>query len=228
MPINDTPTIARFFNNAEQQLSSEKSFLFDRYSPAITSGTSTYTLPNYVQSIAAVYWKGMLLDPLTRRNHREVFQSATQQGTPFWYLFDNIGQNKIQFFPAPNVNLSAVGSDLWNVAGTDNYTGGVIIEFARITDNSSFIVPSFLRRQLLKYYVARQVYSKDGAGHNAKLRDYFNQKWDAKKQEFYSWLDEMYLKPRKVIVQELVSNNYFPASPVLPIAKYGVSVSEGE
>lgn len=227
MPAIDSTVVARYFNQGEQALSNEKDFLYDRISLSINSGTATYQLPDYCKSIAKVIWQGKYLEPLPQRNFREVFQSATQKGKPFWYIFNNVNLNNIQFFPNPSTTIAVV-TDPWNLQGTNNYQNGVIVEFSRISDNLNFTVPPSLRRQLLKYWVARQVYSKEGPLQNLKLAQYYEKKWETKKQEFFDWLDEMYLKPRKFILAEIVSSNYFPAQPVLPIDKYGISVDEGQ
>jgi hypothetical protein len=227
MPTFDSPTLLRFFNQGEQHLSMEKNFLYNRYSPALVGGQGTYVLPDYIKSIRRVTFLGWKLDPLPARTFREVFQSATQQGRPFWYVYNNIGLNTIQFFPCPQTSLAA-GTDLWNQAGSNSYQTCLIIEYAAISNNSTLIAPPYWRRQLLKQWVAKQCFSIEGPGQNLKLAQYFSGRWDFKKGQFFDYLDDIHSKARKLIVSEIVSSNYFPASPVLPIANYGTPVNEGE
>lgn len=227
MPVFDSPTLARFFNQGEVILSQEKSFLFDRYSPALIGNQGTYVLPDYIKSIRRVTFNGMKLDPLPARTFREVFQSATQVGNPFWYIYNNIGLNTIQFFPCPEQNVGA-GIDLWNEAGTNSFKTCLIIEHARISDNVNFVIPPYFRRQLLKQWTARQCFGIEGPGQNLKLSTYFDQQWEFRKKQFFDYLDDIHNKSRRLVVSEIVSSNYFPASPVLPIANYGVAVEEGE
>jgi hypothetical protein len=62
---------------------------------------------------------------------------------------------------------------------------------------------------------------------NLKLVKYYTDKWNQKKVEFSDYLDELYSLPRKILVDEIVSSNYFPGEPVLPINQFGISVDEG-
>ena len=222
MPVFDSATLQRFYYEGEDHVSHEHPFLVGRTSLDIVSGTSTYTLPDYVVSIRRITFLGQMLDPLPSRNFREVFQSGTQQGKPFWYVYNNIGQNKIQLFPCPNQTVP----DVTNVWDSEIRTG-CIVEYYRVTDNSTYVIPPYLRRQLLKQYVAYKCYAIEGAGQNIKMRDYFKKKWDIKEQEFFDFLDEIHSKPRKLIVGNLIGNKYYPTSPVLPIGTFGIGVDDG-
>src|SRR4051812_46598864 len=105
MPIFSPQTLTRFFQSGEVEVSTDTPFLVDRVSFNVQSGVSTYTLPDYAISIRRMTYLGQGLDPLPRRNQREVFQGATQLGTPYWYVFDNIGLNQIKLFPTPPTNI---------------------------------------------------------------------------------------------------------------------------
>ena len=225
MPLFQSSDLQRFYFQGENEVSSEKPFLVDRVSLATVAGTipAIFTLPDYCVSIRRVTYQAQMLDPLPQRNLREVFQSATQTGKPFWYIYNNVGQNQIQLFPAPGDNLSVLA----NVWGSD-IPNALIVEFYRATDNQTFTIPTYLRRQLLKQYVAMRANQIDGPGYNAKLAKYFGQKWQMKKGEFAEWLDYLYNAPRKLGVNEVIGSNYFPGEPVLPIAQFGISVDEGE
>jgi hypothetical protein len=192
----------------------------------LVGGTSTYTLPDYVISIRRITYLGKKLDPLPQRNYREVFQSVAQEGWPFWYIFNNIGVNKIQLFPTPESSISS-GTHLWS---TDIPTS-CIVEFNRATDNqgaSLFTLPIWIRRQMLKQFVMKRKFELDGPGVNTKLAKYFDEKWQMSKGEFAELLDQLYYLSRKYMISEVVSSNYFPGQPVLPINQFGSSVDEGE
>lgn len=222
MPLFTTSNIQRFFNYGEAEISVDNPFLVDRYSFAVSPGTSTYQLPDYVTSIRRVTYQGWKCDPLNQRNFREVFQSAPQSGRPFWYIFNNIGAVKLQLFPSPGDTLAA-GVNLWS---TDIPTS-VIVEFYRVTDNSTFILPSWIRRQILKYFVAFRAYSIDGAGNNLKMAAYHDNRWAQGKQQFADLLHFLFTNPRKFCISDIVSSNYYPGEPVLPVNQFGISVDEG-
>jgi hypothetical protein len=223
MPLTTTPDLQRFYYQGENEFCADKQFLVDRLSVATVRGQSNYSLPDFVLSIRRITWLGQKLDPLTKRNEREVFQSATQQGTPFWYVFNNIGANLISFFPQPLLNLNAA-PNCWT---SDNIANYVIVEFYRSTDNVSFVIPSWKRRQLLKNYVAYRQAIQDGGSYSRTVANYYKSKWDTAKAFFVDTLDDLYGSARKLMVDEIVSSNYFPGEPVLPINQFGVSVDEG-
>lgn len=226
MPLTQSPTIERFWDQGEQEISVECSFLVDRLSLALVAGQSTYILPDYVSSIRRVTHLGWKCDPLPQRNFREVFQSAMQKGKPYWYIYNNIGQNKVSLFPSPDQSLAVVPQP-WSSDPVVGSSAGCVVEFYRVTDNQNFILPLWTRRQMLKQYVARRVFAQDGAQGSFKMRDYYIQKWNNFKAQFVEMVEFLYMEPRKLVINEIVSSNYFPGEPVLPINQFGVSVDEG-
>lgn len=224
MPLFSSAELLRHYNQGENIFSDEHPFLVDRLAITIVAGTSVYTLPDYVRSIKRITYLGKYLDPLTRRDQREAFQSATQRGRPFWYVFNNIGLNKIQLFPVPDTLVAGV-TNLWSVA---SITTGVIVEFYRVTDNSTFVLPSWIKRQLLKQYVAAQCYRMDGRGNNLKLATYFEKRWALRKEEFSGLLEDVHSKPRKLCLTAISGSGWFPGRPLLPIDRFGISVDTGE
>ncbi len=220
----DAAILLRYFNQGEDTFSDDRPFLVDRLSLTLVAGTATYTLPDYVRSIKRVTYLGTMIDPLTRRAQRDAFQGATQRSKPFWYIFNNIGLNKIQLFPVPAVNLAAGTTDLW---GSDIPTS-CIIEFYRITNNTTFVLPTWIRRQLLKQYVAWQCFMVDGPGNNLKLAQYFKKRWELRSKEFGGLLDELFYTPRKLCLTAIGGSGWYPGQPILPIDRFGISVNTGE
>ncbi|MGH7239765.1 MAG: hypothetical protein ACREHG_06820, partial [Candidatus Saccharimonadales bacterium] len=213
MSLFSTDSIARYALQGEQQLSRDRPFLVDRYSPAIVDGTSTYSVPDSLLSIRRITWKGFKLDPMPYRLMRESFQSATQQGRPYWYIFDNIGQSKVRLFPTPMENLSA-GTDLFSPASVADYC---IIEFNRVADAVNWVIPAWKERQLIKQYTNMRCYEMEGAGQNLKLYKYFKVKWELWSGQWFKLLDDLQTKARKLIIDEIHTNQNFPGKPILPI-----------
>jgi len=225
MPIFDASTLARFFNEGEIEISQERPFIVDRYSLNIEVGIPLYTLPDYVLSIRRVTYLGMGLDPLPRRNEREVFQGGTQQSQPFWYIYNNVGLNQIKLFPIPNNVIPSVTGDLWSKDAIEN---GCIVEFYRSSDNVDFTIPDVLRPQLLKLFSAYKAFGVEGPSQNIKLSQYFIQRWEQQKQEFSELLNTLYNQPRRLVINDFATFNWFPGSPVLPIDRFGIYVDDGE
>jgi len=212
----------RFQEDGANDFCTEKHFLTDRYSPTIISGTATYVLPDYILSIRRITFLGQKLDPMTRRNQNEVFQAANQEGLPFWYIFNNIGALTIKLFPTPNQNLAA-GTNIWSTG----IINSCIIEYYRSDDGNTFDIPTWKKRQFLKPYVAKRVAQTDGPTNDLKAVKFYDQLWRQNKASFATNLDEYYGLARKLVISEIVSSNYFPGEPVLPIDQFGTSVDEG-
>lgn len=155
-----------------------------------------------------------------------MFQNSTQVGTPFWYIYNDIGLNTLILFPCPPETLAAVPGDLWSQAAIGKL--GLIVEFNRVADGFTFIIPPTLRRQLLKKYVAANAFMVDNANVNLKISNYFMKRWQTCKEELFDLLDELYEQPRQLVINDFNTFNWFPGSPVLPINRFGISVSEGE
>jgi|ERR1035437_504090 hypothetical protein len=225
MPLFSAAQITKFSNEGENSFVVDHPCILKRISLSTVSGSPLITLPDDVKSIRRLTWKGYKLDPLPQRNFREVFQNATQTGRPFWYVFNNIGQNVIQLFPAPNESLSAGVGSLYS---TDVIRTCFIVEYFQVPDFITAIIPSYIRRRLLKAYVMRGCFSVEGAGQNLGNVKYFRGRWDYLEALYGNLLDELHNKPRKLIVNGISASYYFPGNPILPIDKFGTSVDAGE
>jgi len=222
VPVFDQSDILRFFNQGENTATTKCQFLLDRYEIPVVAGTHTYEIPDYVTSILRITYQGKKLTPLPRRDLNGAFQPATQQGQPFWYVFNNVGLNRVRLFPTPQDNLPG-GKDPWC---TDIPTQ-CIIEFFRVTDNETFILPPWTRNFLLKQYVGRGLFQIEGPGQNLKMSQFLDKQWQFWFNEFCGLIDELQANPRKLFVSDVVSGNWFPGSPMLPIDKFGISVETG-
>lgn len=223
--INTTVvTIQRLSNEGEQAFAAAYPCILKRIAPAVTAGTALITLPDDVLSIRRLTWLGRKLDPLPQRNLRDVFQNASQQGTPFWYVYNNIGQNLVQLFPSPSVSLGAVTTNLYGSAIATSF----IVEYFQAPDSSTAVIPEYFRRRLLKSYVLRGSFNIEGQGQNLKASKYFKQRWDMLKEQYGMLLGDLHNKPRKLYINGVNSASYYPGFPVLPIARYGTAVDAGE
>jgi hypothetical protein len=215
MPQLGSTELERLLNQGETKISDDINFLPYRYSPTIVAGTADYTLPDYARSIKRVTWKGYKLDPMPQKTRANVFQAATSQGRPYWYVYNNIGLNKISLFPVPSESVSA-GTTLW---GADILTS-VIVEFWRISDNSTYVIPSYFRRQLLKYWIAARQYAQEGKKGRFNSAMYYHQRWEQEKVRFEEFLDEIKNRPVRRTLAQAPYARSFPGRPILPIDRY--------
>jgi hypothetical protein len=223
MSLWPSETIIRFSQEGENDFVGDYPCILTRMSLPVVKNQSTYTLPDSIKSIRRITWKSWKLDPLGQRNMREVFSYATQVGKPYWYIFNNIGANNVQFFPIPDETINPSNKDLWG----DAITTDVIIEFFILPDYANYIIPRYFRRRLLKTFVLNRCFAIEGQGQNLKSRDYFNNRWNALKGKYGQFLDEIHNKSRKLCLNGITSSQFFPATPVLPVSRFGVGVDDG-
>src|ERR1017187_16997 len=221
---SSSATISRLSGEGENNFAVEYPCILKRISLTVNSGDQLVTLPDDVVAIRRVTWLGYKLDPLPQRNFREVFQNATQTGRPFWYVFNNVGQNLIQLFPAANQSVSTTANGLWGSEIGNRF----IVEYFQAPDFVTAIIPSYFRRRLLKSYVLRGCFNIEGQGQNRKASKYFKDRSRALKEMYGDLLSELHNKPRKLIVNGITASYYFPGQPVLPIDRFGTSCDAGE
>ena len=216
------PTIDRFKVIGENEFVNEYPCIVDRISLSIAANTATYTLPSYVTSIRRITWLGQKVWPLPHRDLRTSYTGATTTSKPDWYIYNNIGQSKIQFYPTPGVAIAQATTGLWG----SNIATACIVEFYRLPDQVNFTIPLFFRRKLLKCYVNKRSFSMETKSQNLKNRDYWNDKYAMLKQTYGTLLEDLNNRPRKLILDGNASENYYRMpSPRLP-ARFGVGVDE--
>jgi len=216
-------TITRFSNDGENDFAEEYPCILTRMSLPVIATQAKYLLPDSIRSIRRITWQGTKLDPLSQRNMREVFNFATQISKPYWYVFNNIGANTIQFFPIPDQTINPSGGNLYS----DAITSDVIIEYFILPDFVNYTIPVYFRRRLLKAYVLKQCFGVEGAGQNLKNRDYFSNRWNQLKQVYGVFLDEIHNKSRKLCLNGITSSQFFPHTPILPVSKFGIGIDDG-
>src|SRR5215469_15633865 len=216
-------TITRFSNDGENDFAEEYPCILTRMSLPVIATQAKYLLPASIRSIRRITWQGTKLDPLSQRNMREVFNFATQISKPYWYVFNNIGANTIQFFPIPDQTINPSGGNLYS----DAITSDVIIEYFILPDFVNYTIPVYFRRRLLKAYVLKQCFGVEGAGQNLKNRDYFSNRWNQLKQVYGVFLDEIHNKSRKLCLNGITSSQFFPHTPILPVSKFGIGFDDG-
>lgn len=225
MPVFDSATLTRFTEDGEKDFNRDYPHIIDRLSLDIVAGTHTYTLPEYVLDIRRVTWLGYKVDPQRHRplRDRELSLTATA-AKPTDYVFDNIGQQQIRFYPIPSVTIASTNVNLYG----SEIPNRVIVEYYRIPDHTSQIIPSFFRRRLLKAYVMKAAHSIEGKGQNFKAAGYWARKYFFLKETYGSLLDELINEPRRIIIGGMAGRNLGIPRPVLPYDQIGIGVDKGE
>jgi hypothetical protein len=198
LPIFDSDHLQRLAEDGEDLFFQETNCILDRMSIAITSGTDEYTLPDYVYNVKRVTWKGRKIEPVNHRDYREKLFVQNSQGRVDYYIYDNVGIQRIKFFRSPGETLSLVTGDLFNAA---QIIQGLIIEFWRVPDHINYIIPEVFRRRLLKAYAMKAAYASEGKGQSNRNSQYFDGKWKAFHDGYTQLLTSLANRPRQLIIK---------------------------
>ena len=220
MPIFSDEYLQLLIDEAEVEMSTDVKCIFNRFSIAITSGQSLYTLDETVGEIIAVTYKGYPLTPMSPQEGFETnalydMTSSSPLGRPTHYIRHRIneGYYGIRFWPVPNESITA---DDTNIDGTD-IENRCIISCYRIADptGSTYRLPNNLMRRLAKYYVNYTAFLKEGKGQALRSSQHYKQRYDMAKRH----LHEVYQTIPKAIVKAYNPNyphvQRYPR-PVLP------------
>lgn len=225
--------INRFSQEAEDTFLTMTNCVIDRLSLNITAGENNYQLPDYVVNIRRVTWKGDKIFPLPHRQYQDGTDFIIARGKPNWYVFNNIWQQIIKFYPIPNEAVLASGEPAEKLYSTE-ISKRVIVEFARTSDYDEFRIPEYLRRRLIKSYVMMKCFSMENPGQNIKVSKYFENKWKLLSEVYGNLMQELISKPRKLVLTggweyARFGINVNPSlSRRLPIGRYGIGVDAGE
>lgn len=210
--------LTQLLDDAEKQVSNDIKCLFNYFSLAVTQGTAEYTLPATICGIHMISFKGTLIDPLT---HQDIDfsswmkpQNLSVESIPKFYVRLGYGYNKIKFHPIPNESISADDTDLDSIDGIKRR---VIIYCYKISDPSGTIrLPSYLRRNVVKYIAMSKAYMREGKTQNLSAAGYFAKRAVT---TFELYRQMVFKVPRAVVLQfgpAVDRSRLTPPRPVLP------------
>ena len=183
MAIWDESYLNRLVADAEAYLTASVDCIFDRFSLAIITGQSVYTLPSYVTRIVRITWKGKKLHPLTfpefcGLSPASAIVSSTvgvtsTKSTPLYYVKHPTNYYDIRLYPTPGEDVAA-GTDLWSTG----ISSSVIVSCFRSQSASAAYlhVPVYIKRRIKKAYVLYQAFAKEGKGQDLQASQYYKQK----------------------------------------------------
>jgi len=187
--------LQQLINDGETDIVNKVTPIFERDSLAVTSGTATYTLPNFIIKIVQITWKGEVLEPLVLDdllNQDQQYRTTT--GKPVGYSYSQDGLRTLRFFPVCN---ETIGADDTNIYGSD-IANRVIISYFRSPDTtqSTLQIPSYIGRRTIKPYVLWKAFKAEGIGQNINASDYYKNKYELLVRMFQS-IKPKYYSPKK-------------------------------
>lgn len=251
MPIWTTSYLARLEREAEEDLAKSCNCIVDRLALDIQAGQALYQLPDYVIGIRVIRWKGYLVIPLTEMEQTYLFPNNIQeagsnpfgafeasafedtafnvgpvggaitgaqiQDKPEFYGFSGSDFRTIQFFGTPGSNVAAIQTNLWGV----EIPNRVIVEFFRLPETPTHVIPSYFRQEALKNYVLWRAFAREGPGQRLDMAAYYRQKFEGTKAQLKSFISGLYLGQIYVFDGNDMGN--MPARPrAMYPANYGI------
>lgn len=219
MPIWNDDYLLDLQRRGEIDLSTDVPCIFNRFSLTIANGVATYSLPAGILSIIRITWKGRKIWPYDQRNaisagiHIDPL-TETSAGTPIIYVQHHYGFDKINFWPVPDETIGADDSKVWGASIDDV----VVVSCWQVADptGSTYRIPEFLRRRLIKNYVNMKAYGKEGPSQDTQAVEYFKQKYNFCKDHFRRSVEQV-PKAVQLQMQSSMSSTVRLPRPRLPI-----------
>lgn len=233
MPTWDDDYIARVTTEAEKEIARATNFVWDRYPLAITAGTATYTLPDYVRGIIGIEWKGRPIQPLHHQEAiRDNYQFITTRGVVDAYIRSPNDFQIIRFISVPNETVSA-DPDNDDLDDATVLVNRVVVYFQRDADVSGDLlsVPDYIARRLIAAWVLYRAYKKEGKGQDLAASDYYRFVYESRLKmykhliEKYTMYKEMYVADSELMPggKDLALRRDFVVTPVPFKARLGLN-----
>ena len=201
MPTWDDDYLDRLAEEGERQIARELMPFFYRETLAVTDGTPTYTLPNYVREIQSIRWKGKEIHPLHQREAAQInHKYLTETGEPQWYLRSPEEFQIIRFIPVPNETITAASTD--DILDSTVIEDKVVMSFYREPDTSGAILslPDFIARRTIKFYQLMRAFAKEGKGQNLEASQYYEERYNEQIRS-YKALQSRYWASKKKLME---------------------------
>lgn len=166
-------TIQRFSEEGEREIAKSLKCIIARYSIPVVNLTSAYVLPTDLLFISRVTWKGKRIVPFTARDFHDI-NTLTSTGEPLFYVFNQQGRNTIKFHPIPSETIAQQTTGLYSTHIIDS----VIVQYYQIPNSVTIFIPAYIRRRLLKYYIAAKCFALEGVGQNIKVAKMMRERFE--------------------------------------------------
>lgn len=225
MPIWTNEYLNALLEDAEDFITNEVDCIFDRFSLAVTSGQSVYTLPSYVKRIMRITWKGKKVYPLNFQefcalnpasavvNESEKVESPISR--TLYYVKHPTNFYDIRFWPTPNETITA---------GTSNLFGSAIASYVIVscyrtqsTTQTYLHLSLYIIRRIKKAYMLSRAFAKEGKGQNIQAATYYTKKLDFLIQSLREINSNVFLGKSRILGDSFDTYAFrTPARPVLP------------
>ena len=186
-----TDYLKDLYSEAEIELSTQVPCIYVRFPVSLVANQDVYDFstlptPQRLTGIIRITWKGHSLYPIHHQELRKLnplFRqvSATPAGIPYMYVRQMYGLDGIKLFPTP---AEALPYDNSNINTKTSISNNFIVAGWRIADGAAYRIPPYLRETLIRYYVLKQAFRKEGKGQNLEAAGYYDKKYSQMMDQF--------------------------------------------
>jgi len=181
--------------DAANDFNNQSSALYHKFYLNVTAGLSVYTLPDKVNGILRITWRGKKLEPvswdeLTVLTPGTVVVDGasieTSQSRPQWYALHPTNYRDIRFYPTPDETLtdgfqggSGAANDPYSpIANETRCTVSCWRTVDQDDSTGNGVLPSYIYRRMVKAYVCWKCFEKEGPGQDSKAAAYYKEKYN--------------------------------------------------
>ena len=201
MAIFTPATIERFSKEGVFEFATRRPYVIQRTILDIVKGTRQYALPDSILSIRRVTWLGEEIIPLPSRQARDFELAQLAESVPTWFVFNNITQPAIDFYPLPSKNvLSPIAgvapnaAELYSTLIADH----VIVEFFGTPTDDPPTHPDYFHEVLDRTYIELKRAEIQTKAKDQKALEYYKERWNFLNEWYDEILTSIATQPRRV------------------------------
>jgi len=203
---------------AEIEITQRLSIYWIKFPLAIVKGQGTYSMPINLKGITRITYRGTPIEMLTQKqvsNLSPVYR--TQQSKVMYAYLQFEGYYTLRLFCTPDENLPTISVD-YEIYTDKNLANEFQIGayFYATESDPNFIVPDYLYKRTVRYYICWKAFSVEGDGQDIDVGAYYRQKFEEQMQRNIIFLGKIYAAKERQLQPQYLNNMRKIARPVLP------------
>lgn len=210
--------LTRFINQGEVDITQRLAIYWAKFPLALTNGVGLYTMPANLRGITRMTYRGTPVEMLTQSQLGDLTPTyRTQISRVMYASLQFEGYYTLRLFCTPYENLPAIS------VGNEIYTDKNILNEFQISayffateSNPYSIVPDYLFRRTVRYFVCWKAFIMEGDGQDIQVGGYYAKKYEAQIQNNERFVSKIYAAKERQLQPGYLNNNRRVARPVLP------------
>lgn len=231
----------QLINQAEQEISGLLLVLWIRFSLETMTGVATYQMPPGISRITRITYRGFKVDLLSQKELALLSPVyRTQQSRPRWASLQFEGFYTLRLYPYPAENLlianipsggggglfggGLFGGILFGGGGSGSTTLDANINALTLVSTyytvdeggTSFSLPDYFVRRIVKLWVLIRAYACEGNGQNLEISSYYSKRYDKLLVEIKNQMEKVYATKERQFSDTAIQRPWRKHHPILP------------